>query len=235
VIKEIQVTLYEAFGYVIPGFVLTAALAVAFFAIYLPCTAVTFDLKTTEVWLTFIALSYFAGHVVQALGNVLVKWWKWDAEQVVASLPQEIREAVSEKLKEKLGDKAGGVTGRWMYELCDDAVLRSGKLGEREVYVYREGFYRGMFVGFLIMALALGGMAIRLLCEPDHTFMLGSWAIKPNQLVFFVVISVAWSVLALRRYWRFVDYRVRHSVLGFLSISAKDKDDKKEKPNDAGP
>lgn len=224
--KEIQVKLYDVFGYVIPGAVITAALGIVFLAIFFPTNTVAFDLRTTEVWLTLLVVSFICGHMGQAVGNQIVKWWKWDAEQVVLALPQEIREAVNEKLKQKLGEKVGGMSGRWMYELCDDAVLRSEKLGEREVYVYREGFYRGMFVGFLFMTLALGGLTVRLACEPDHTFTLGLWVVTPNQLLFHMVISATWSYLALRRFWRFMDYRVRHSVLGFLSLSAKDKDTK---------
>lgn len=231
-IKEIQVTLYEIFGYLLPGAVVTAALAVAFLAIYFPNNAVAFDLRTTEIWLTFLAMSYVCGHMGQAVGNQLVKWWKWDAANVIATLPQEIRDAVTEKLREKFGDKVAGLGGRWMYELCDDAILRSGKLGEREIYVYREGFYRGMFVGCLLMAVALVGLAIRLLCETGHTFTLGSWVITANQLLFFMVITATWSCFALRRYWRFVDYRVRHSVLGYLSLCAAP--DKKEKEDGSG-
>lgn len=233
-LKEIQVTLYEIFGYLLPGIVLTAALAVAFVAIYFPQNEVTFDLRSTEVWLTFLALSYIGGHMGQAVGNLLVKIWKWDEAKVVEQLPKELREAVAEKLKEKLGEKVGGLTGRWMYEVCDDAVVRSGKLGEREVYIYREGFYRGASVGFAVMTLALVGLIIRLLCEPQHTFTIGSWTVTPGQLVFFVAVSGAWSCLALRRYWRFMDYRVRHSVLGFLSLSAQQKDKEKEKDNANG-
>jgi hypothetical protein len=232
VIKDIQLTLYEISGYLLPGTVVTAALAIVYLAIYFPTNSLTFDLRTTEIWLTFLVLSYLAGHMAQAMGNILVKQWKWDAAEVVASLPQEIRDAVTAKLKQKLGDKVGGLGGRWLYELCDDAILRSEKLGEREVYVYREGFYRGMFVGFLLLTLALAGLAIRLWAEPHHNFNLGFWAIKPNQLVFLIVLSATWSGFALRRYWRFLDYRVRHSVLGYLSICAASED--KENSDESG-
>lgn len=228
-IKEIQVTLYDIFGYLLPGTVVTAALATAFVAIYFPQEAVTFDLRTTETWLTFLILSYVAGHMGQALGNIVVKCWKWDEGKVVGKLPADLREAVTDKFKERLGDKAGGVSARWVYELCDDAILRSGKLGEREVYLYREGFYRGLFVGFGLLAIGIAGLIARLLFEPGLNFTLGSWRATPVQLVFFLILSAAWAYLSLRRYWRFMEYRVKHSVLGFLSITAAREGDEPKK------
>jgi hypothetical protein len=40
--------------------------------------------------------------------------------------------------------------------------IRSGKIGEREVYIYREGFYRGSAVAFTLLAAATLLLAFRL-------------------------------------------------------------------------
>jgi hypothetical protein len=45
VIKELQITLYEIFGYLLPGAVCTAALSVAFLAIYFPKTRLHLTLR----------------------------------------------------------------------------------------------------------------------------------------------------------------------------------------------
>ncbi len=135
-LKDLQVTLYEIFGYVMPGGIVTAALAVIFLAIYLPTDHISFDLPTTEVWLTVLALAYFAGHMGQAVANLLVKLAKWDEAKAVQQLPPEIRSRVVERLKTVVGEKAAELSERWQFEVCDDAVIRSGKRGEREVYVY---------------------------------------------------------------------------------------------------
>ncbi len=229
-IKDLQVTLYEVFGYLLPGGIFAGALAVAFLALFFPTNTFTFDLHSTEGWVTVLALCYVSGHMAQAIANQVVKLWKWDETKIVEQLPQEIRDTVTEKLKAVVGEKATTLAPRWMYELCDDAVIRSGKIGEREIYVYREGFYRGVFVGSGLMGLACVMLLIRLWFENPHTVTIDTWAVTPSQLLFIIPVSAAFSYLALRRYWRFMDYRVRHSVLGYLTLQALPPE-KKEKTN----
>ena len=42
-----------------------------------------------------------------------------------------------------------------------EAVLQDGKTGERDIYVYREGFYRGIWVLFILVTFALFALEMR--------------------------------------------------------------------------
>lgn len=154
-IKDIQLTLYEIIGYLIPGLVNLTGLALFFWGLFLPTTTVTVDLHTGELWIAFLVTAYIAGHMAQALGNLSEKWLK-PIELIVMEnatkdrFPQSIIEACKKKAKELTGADISDVPARWLYRVCDDAVVRSGRIGEREIFVYREGFYRGMCVSSLV-------------------------------------------------------------------------------------
>lgn len=249
--KELQFTLYEVFGYLVPGAVFCGGLGLLFWAIYFPQRDVQFDLKTVEVWATFLASAYIGGHVAQSLGNKLVGQFKTSEEKIVTdgrAFPAELVKACREKAERILkaegapelavsggSEPAAELPPQWLYRLCDDAVLRSGRLGEREVYVYREGFYRGTFVGFVVLAGGLVALAIRLWSDPNEgTARIGIVELTGWRLVYFSVLAGVSSCLLWNRYWRFSDYRVTQALIGFLTI--KDKagektlDVKKEEP-----
>src|SRR5690349_19063426 len=89
--KEIQLTLYELFGYLLPGAVLTAGLAVLFWALFFPQDAVEFDIKTVEVWATFLVMAYLVGHAGQSVGNWLAQRFPPSAEdRAIGALPPEV-------------------------------------------------------------------------------------------------------------------------------------------------
>ena len=165
--KDLQFSLYEVFGYLLPGAVLGGGLAVIFWAGFFPQSVIDIDTKSTEVWAGFLALAYVTGHVAQGMGNAVARRFGAPEDHIVrAVLPAPIIEACKSKIRVLTGADVDGLSPRWLYRVCDDAVLRSGKLGEREVYVYREGFYRGASVGMAVVAVGLLAMTVRLLSEP---------------------------------------------------------------------
>jgi hypothetical protein len=167
-VKELQLTLYEVFGYLLPGAVLTGGVSLIFWAAFFPQTAIDFDIKSVEVWGTFLVLSYVAGHVAQGIGNAVVSRFESAEDHAINTvLDPEIVAACKKKAKELTGADVEKVKPRWLYRLCDDAVIRSGKIGERDVYIYREGFYRGTFVGIVFVVLGFVLLAIRLLSLAD--------------------------------------------------------------------
>ncbi len=229
--KDLQVTLYEVFGYLIPGMVNLVALAVLFWALFFPAQVVAFDIPTGELWVAFLVVAYIAGHMAQAVGNLVEKRIK-PVEQLVIEntapdrFPQTVVDGCKAKAKELTGADVSGAPARWLYRVCDDAVMRSGKIGEREIYIYREGFYRGIFVSFSVMAVACVALCIRLFSVTERQVMLAKaqWGVTQWQLVFFAVVSVIWAWLSFRRYRRFGEYRTTHALLGFLTV----KEPKKE-------
>ena len=233
--KDLQVTLYEIFGYLIPGAVSIGSLGVLFWALFFPAQVVDFDMRTGELWVAFLVLAYIAGHMAQAIGNLIESRIK-PVEQLVIEktapdrLPQAVVDACRAKATELTKADMSGASPRWLYRVCDDAVIRSGKIGEREIYVYREGFYRGIFISFSAMAAACVALCIRLFLVTEREVMLARahWGVTQWQLVFLAAVSVIWAALSFRRYRRFGEYRTTHALLGFLTV----KEAKKEGSDD---
>jgi uncharacterized integral membrane protein len=103
-----------------------------------------------------------------------------------------------------------------LYQLCDEFVAHHGKTGEREVYIYREGFHHESIVAFVVLALTLVVRAVR----PNAALNLGetTYPLSVWMLVFLIVTAVIGSWLTFKRYFRFGDYRVTQAVLRFLAI-----------------
>ncbi len=248
--KEIQFTLYEVFGYLLPGIVLCAGLGLVFWAIYFPQAVIDFDLKTVEVWVTFLAFGYVAGHVAQALGNKLVKQFGSAEQKIITdpnAFPAELVKACRAKIATILAaDTQQGLVladridtaeptkdlpPLWLFRFCDDAVLRSGKLGEREVYIYREGFYRGTFIGFVVLTVGMMAFAFRLWFGTESgTARIGFVEVTGWRVVYFAAITAFAARFLWTRYWRFAEYRVSQALIGFLTIKEKteEKPTKKE-------
>jgi hypothetical protein len=232
VIKDLQVTLYDVFGYLLPGIVFVAALATLFWAIFFPQAVLPVDLPTAEVWIAFLVASYVAGHMAQALGNLIV-WFRPSTEDLIlgttskSRLPEPLVTACRTKAKETFGVDVSNVSANWLYRFCDDAVIRSGKTGERDVYIHREGFYRGIFVGLVTFSLATLALFLRLWIGNNH-LKISTWEIGPGQLLFFLLLWIGWSWLAYRRHRRFGEYRVTHAMLGFLTVKEDKKPDAKK-------
>jgi len=72
-VRDIKVTLYDIFGYLLPGAVFFAGITILFWAIYIPRTSLVLFRLTIEIWVLVLLLAYFSGHIVQALGNLLTK------------------------------------------------------------------------------------------------------------------------------------------------------------------
>src|SRR5262249_10612645 len=223
VIKDLQVTLYEIFGYLLPGMVLLTSLLLLFWAIFFSTPTLTFDLKTTEVWLAFLIFSYVAGHMGQAVGNLIQKRLK-SAETLVlgqnGELSPEVLKACKAKAAKAYEVDTAALSDYWLVRLCDDAVLRAGKLGEREIFQYREGFYRGTAVGFAALTVASLAFMVRLWFVDGHSLKIvgADWSLTPWQFFFVALVAAGFTVLAFLRYRRFGSYRVTHAMLGFLTV-----------------
>lgn len=237
-IKDLQVTLYDVFGYLLPGMVFLAALATLFWAIYLPSTEFVFDLPTVEIWIIFVVMSYVAGHMAQAVGN-LITWVRPSTEELVLGststhkgrLSESLVNACKAKAKEALSVDLTNENANWVYRFCDDAVIRSGKVGERDIYIYREGFYRGILIAMLTFAVATLALIVRLFWVEGHKLKTPKWDITQGQLVFFLLLWSVWAWLAFQRYRRFGEYRITHALLGFLTVKEEKKPDaKKDEP-----
>ena len=101
-------------------------------------------------WLLILLASYFSGHIVQALANLLMKLLKSPENIMLSktseqSLPEPLINKAKSKVKKIIDDDTKEINSDWLFRICDEYVVQNGSLGDREIFVYREGFYRGWY------------------------------------------------------------------------------------------
>jgi hypothetical protein len=71
VLRDIEVTLYDIFGYLLPGCVSLVALFIIIRTIVFPDKALPYSQPTTFAVTVFLILAYYAGHIVHAIADQL--------------------------------------------------------------------------------------------------------------------------------------------------------------------
>lgn len=227
--KSIQVTLYEIFGYLFPGAIFLTALFLVYWTLFLPAQQ-NLDGLTTSGWFFVIAVAYVLGHIVQALANLLMGWFK--PEELILTrgddlcLPNEVIQRAEAKAGRLLGlernVKLEELPRRMIYNVCDHYLQQKGDIASRDIYVYREGFYRGIAVASVALAI---GFIVRAV---DSGATIAIWGIESNlalgPLITLTFVSLLMSCLFFLRYRRFAKYRAVNSVYGCLVISGGDDD-----------
>ncbi len=225
-LKDIKVTLYDIFGYLLPGIVFLASIVILFWTIFIPRSPLVPYQLTDKIWVLALLVSYFSGHMAQALANILAKLLP-SAEDLVLSrdrannLPKAIIESVKSKASSMIGIDLKEINSEWLYSICDETLVQSGVVEDREVYLYREGFYRGLTVSLFALALSL---FLRMVI-PGTTIIISSGvsqSISWTILLFLTLISFVGSLLAFLRYMRFARYRVTRAIIGFLALQGKE-------------
>jgi len=128
----------------------------------------------------------------------------------------------------KSGAELPTINEEWLYRLCAEAVNQRGKPGDRNVYVYREGFYRGLWVAFLLIFVSL---CLRH-SVPTANIQIREtiYDINYGLIPFSIPVTFVFSVMCFSRYRRFGKYRVSQGMLGFLTLlDEKEKSDKEKK------
>jgi hypothetical protein len=218
---NIRLPLYDIFGYLLPGIVAMLAAMLLIWSIYLPAAALTFLTVPKQVWLILTVIAYFAGHFVQAIGNAISDRIVRPEEHIFGEHAdancKELVKEVHAVVHKNLG--VNKIEALWVYRVCDAAVLHCGTTTEREIYVYREGFYRGASVAFGLLTI---GLFVRAL--------IGSTTIFWDKAVISVPGSLLWALFAasacgcalmMYRFHRFAHYRVRHALVSYLLIQKK--------------
>lgn len=209
-LSELRVTLYDLFGYLAPGLVALTGLGLFFWAVLDSGLKPDGDLKAV-VWTALLLIAYLLGHVIQAIANVTPglkysltgSWW----EEPIA---KPFRPVIEAKLKAQ-GLLPEDANADQTYRICDVVAVQKVATSERELFTYREGFYRGMSVALVIVA---GGLFARLLRGPatitldkDHTA--DRW-----MLLFFLVAVLVAAYLYFLRFERFARLKAWTVLLG---------------------
>jgi len=217
--KDIQVTLYDFFGYLLPGAAIGAATIVLFWTLFWPRESLTLPSTFPALATTcLVFIAYLAGHLGQALGNLLEKVSPGRAKlDKDLPLSPELSKLVIDAVANRFGDQAKTLQAKELLHLCDQTLVHSCSLGEREIFTYREGFYRGNAVALTLLTLAL---LVRLICTPATvTIGAGAFEIHWAPLVLAAALTAISAWLCYARFLRFAEHRYRSCFLRFLALT----------------
>ena len=221
--RDLKISLYDLFGYFFPGAILLIAITMT-----IPWSA------KADTWAVLILAAYLAGHVVQAVANIIFPSRRRIATDM-KSVPKVIMDAVDDELeallfKDSLPAKKPELNDILKpfdkFLLCDTVLTQKGNIENRDIFVYREGFYKGLTVSFFIFFL---GLAYWLPAQ-ELLIKMGQ---KPVSLPFQVLLilqicALGVTVLFYKRYVRFSQYKTNEAFYGFLAhMRTLDKEGKK--------
>lgn len=217
-----QITIYDIVGYFIPG-------VFGSFGVYLlTCPwIVTLEPHWKQVtpmkWLFAGLCAYVLGHCMQGVANWIEAKRGWPKKKEnrksttaeILGVCSEQYTAVTTWVRRTLG--ITGVDPSILYEIMDAHVMQKGKTETRDVYVYREGFYRGLYVAF---ALTVIGATVRL-CDPTTYTLFGGRLDLINSVLWTIAITngIA-AILSYNRFRRFEAYRVKFALMSFVALTA---------------
>ena len=225
--KALQVTLYDIFGYLVPGAITLAALTILYWSAF---ESIPFQIKSISAleWTILAVVSYLFGHLIQAIANHLVKFWPSTVKLVLkdgeaCSLSKVLLDRAIARSQEILGlPKDSVLSSSEVWDACDHFTMQKCKTDTRDVYVYREGFYRGIFVSMALLGISLIVRAF----TKSSAVKLGDVMLVFNslQMVVFGTFCFISSLLAFVRYRRFGVYLVKFSVFSaIVTVEAKEK------------
>jgi hypothetical protein len=220
VFKELQITLYDVFGYLLPGAIILVGILFLFWAIFWPTAPLrVYSHPPLALAVCAIFLAYLAGHLGQGVGN-LVEKLPTVTRTLEMNLPlsAELNELVHEGVAARFGEKAKLLKPKELLALCDQALVHAGSLGDREILVYREGFYRGTSVALAFLGLTL---VLRLMWSPT-IFALTTRTVEIHRggVALAAALSGLGSWLSFRRYLRFARLKNICCTTRFLALVA---------------
>lgn len=218
-IDKIQLTLYEIFGYLLPGAIGTAAVAIFYWGTCLPHT--TFPIYKVHPdalgWAVLTGISYLFGHLAQGIGTKYLKGAEKAALENSELVPPAIVSSAKERAATIVGVQPADIDSVSLFRLADEYTLQKGVSGDREVFIYREGFYKGSTIALALLCIALlirsfgGTTAVGF---PSYTYY-----VSRIQVLTTALIAAAASRLCRQRFRRFGIYRVSRAIFAFLALS----------------
>jgi len=235
--KDMRVTLYDIFGYFLPGAVILGG----FLLCWKACDGrqLLSSLQVWERWFVLVFGAYYLGHMAQGIGNGLEFLIGNPTEVILGKagsgyeslrhiilgkerwgrIDEKIHKAAQDQFNKLMAptkpasdDAEGGESNKWLYPCCAEVIGQVGHGELREMYEYREGFYRGSAIAFGLVAFVL---IPTIVCWKSH---LSSGRLFWITLALTPLLSLLAAFLSIRRYGRFSESRVRSTLLGFLVL-----------------
>lgn len=223
-------TLYELFGYLMPGLITGSALCLFFWSGFERDSVLPLTLwKISPAgWALGVFLSYLFGHATQSLANRLLRG-------ADASIMRQNHNPVVKHAKERAAALCNAdhamVENVWLQRVMDEFCIQYGHPGDRDIFTYREGFYRGTTVSTGIFGLAIlstivaGNAQVRI---ANSIFLVSRWELLALLLI---SASIAWA--SYLRFQRFSEYRVARVIAAFIALSVTGQTRSKGDENNA--
>lgn len=237
-----NLSLYDLFGYLVPGFVALVALSLPFRTYEIIDYGQVLEYGITE-WLLILTASYILGHVVEQAGRYLfsLKKIKID-EKEIDDITNDVMVVIAGKISTGLGlgsdmpemlsrtcrECPVEPNRRLLLKLCNRVLTQKGNTAAREIYMRGEGFCRGMCISSFLLLLML---FISLIAHsPLHLLLLISFLffrinIFLTQILiiwpslFAVLIIIISGTAFYYRYKAFAKRRIHDELFGFLALS----------------
>jgi hypothetical protein len=206
-------TLYEVFGYLLPGFVALHGILVLYWAFFVPSVSLEFPPYQLGLvtWTALVVASYLLGHAVQGVGNALLNGAEDAALSSSGTAPQWMRERAAQLAGKLLALGSTEIKPVWVVRTLDEYSVQAGEVGDRDMFVYREGFYRGTAIAIFFLSVAL--LVRAWIPGASIQFTKGVSCISTRQILSIALITSGVGRIFVRRYRRFAEYRITRAVL----------------------
>jgi len=213
---NLRITVYELLGFFVPGMVAVSAAFVLMWAAFFPTYSIPlrFQAFSVEQWLFTLLSFYLAGHLMQAISN---KYPLPDKalEKNCMTLCQLFRDRLE---REGIIGSESQLSYRETYLIASSIVSQFGSVADQDVYVYREGFYRGTSLSMFVLSASVFVRCFRFgaTIRPD-----GLTICRLPFLAMFTIAAVC--LLAgyafLKRYYRFSQLKAENAFACALLIN----------------
>lgn len=216
--KTIRFTLYEIFGYAFPGVVCMAGIFLIVWRL-LPSAHLNLNNVSAGGWWLCLAIAYTLGHSLQAISNIVFGCSRTSAQSKFLSdtkyVPKEVRILLEQKIEQNTGlNNASSLTSDVVYYIADHTIQQHGETEMRDVYIYREGYYRGMTLGLLVLAI---GLLIQLGRQAFvEAFGIGI-ELSTEILWSMIILAFISAILHYFRYIRLTRYRIKYVIYSCLT------------------
>ncbi len=236
-IKNLQITLYEVFGYFLPGVVALCAVLLGVWVVFRPSVVLVVRSTPIELWALAAASCYFLGHAMHALAGVFgqpentsyrapekvtsfgsaLRWIIGSTANKPVWFHNEVIDSARQRAASAVGVSSEHMTDELLFSFCDETLSQKGEIGDREIYQYRGGFYKSMSMSLLLLVPVLVVCSIR----PELTVQYDGGCLRPTatQYVSATAGMLVVFVSYIRKFCWFAQHRARRAVLGFLVVN----------------
>lgn len=228
---NLSFTLYEILGYLFPGSVTLTGFILLYWALFVPKVplGVANFQPSLVLWGLILIAAYLLGHAAQAVSNRILGAIEKSALAMQGATW--MRERAKHTAADLVGISADKIEPGWVFRVLDEYAVQAGQPGDRDMFIYREGFYRATSIALFFLSLTL---LIRT-AVPGASIQFTRWlfAVNWSQLLTTALVTGLVGWFFLERYKRFVAYRVTRAVLSALVIRSASPKNKigKESPS----